>query len=150
MKKFQMQEQAQFQTYEEQQQLSSQNDNGFATFPSTGSGVSAYLIVDVNADGTVSPVQAGSQGIGVTQEDIPGPGANLSASGTPYYGRVKLWTAPGTFMIQTTGTGITPGNTYQIISGGQVGVSAGGVTAVKAIVVGPNANGAVTEFVSQL
>jgi hypothetical protein len=129
--------------------MASQNDYGVRTFPSTGSGVSAFLVVDVNADGTISAVAPGATGIGVTQEDVPGPGSNLSPSGTPYYGRVKLWSAPGTFMIQASGTAITCGNSYTIISGGFVGVSASGVTAVRSIDTQGNgiaANGIICEF----
>lgn len=131
--------------------MASQNDNGFATFQASPSFISAFTVVDLNADGTISPVQGGanpSQGIGVAQEDIPVTNsANLAPA---YYGRIKLWTAPGTFQVMTNGGAITPGNTYNLISGGVAGVSAGAVTAFKAVTAGAASAGAVVEFVSLL
>lgn len=143
-----IQSQALSQSYAEQQQMSSQNDNGIATFQASPSFISAYTVVDVNADGTITNVVAGSQGIGVAQEDIPvNSTANLAAA---YYGKIKLWTAPGTFMVMTNGGAITPGNQYQLISGGTVGASAGGVTAVKALQAGAAAAGVIVEFAGLL
>lgn len=129
-----------------------QNDSGFDTFQASPSFISAYTVVDVNADGTISPVQGNtSYGIGVAQEDIPYNSPDIvSPNPTPaYYGKVKLWTAAGTFMIMSAGgTLITPGNSYNLISGGTVGVSAGGITAVKALQPGANGAGVIVEFQS--
>jgi hypothetical protein len=102
--------------------MASQNDSGFRTFLLTGSaGISAFQAVNVNVDGTISPCANAVKGIGVINEA-------LGTSTPNQYGKVKLWTAAGTFMLACTGTPITPGNTYSIVTNGYAGVATGSVT----------------------
>jgi len=122
--------------------MASQNESGIRTFVASGA-ISAYLAVDVQADGTITPVAGNaSVGIGVTQEDIADGG----------YGQVRLWTAPGTFMIQATGSAITPGTAYAIVTGGYAAAVNGtfGPASLKAINAAVASNGIVVEFASNL
>ena len=87
--------------------MASQNDNGFRSFIASPA-ISAFLVVDVLADGSISPAAGGvTQGIGVLQQDCAAGG----------YGQVKLFTAPGTFRVQSTVL-VTAGNNYSIATGG--------------------------------
>ena len=115
--------------------MSSQNDNGFKTYLASGA-VSAFIAVNIQSDGTITAAN-GARGMGVTQEDI--------ADGS--YGAVKLWSAPGTFMIQASGTAITTGTSYSIITGGYAGVTGTGYAAyLIAQQGGVASNGIVLEF----
>jgi len=119
--------------------MASQNDLGFASFLATGA-ISAFCVVDIQSDGTINVAANGAVGIGVLQEDVP----------VGYYGRVKLWTAPGTVMAAVSGTAVTPGTTYSIITGGFIG-PVNGTTApayLKALQSGVASNGIVLEFIS--
>jgi hypothetical protein len=122
--------------------MSSQIDTNFRSFlVSTGSsGISAYLAVAIQSDGTITPANAASgfPGHGILQEDVP----------AGYYGRVKLWTGAGTFLAQASGTAITPGTQYTVITGGFAGVTASGNTTPWLVALGSAvaSNGIVAEF----
>ena len=117
--------------------MASQNDIGFKTFQASPA-VSQFIAVEVQSDGTITPASAGSRGVGVTQSNVPA-AAYLS---------VKLWSAPGTFMLQVTGTAISPGNQYAITSGGFVTVTGTGCVTpqVQAFGSAVASNGIVADF----
>lgn len=116
--------------------MSSQNDLGFASFLASGA-ISAYIAVDVQTDGTIKACANGIRGIGILQEDAAD--AN--------YARVKLWTAPGTFMVQVSGTAVTPATTYSIITGGYAGaVTTGNPAYLRGLSNGVASNGIELEF----
>lgn len=122
--------------------MASQNDTGWKTYQVTGTaGLSAFLVVDLQADGTIAAAANNTKGIGVLQEAV---GFTVPTS----YGRVKLWSAPGTFMIQATGTAITPGTTYSVVTGGYAGAT--GTAFIKANAAGVASNGIVVEFVADI
>ena len=101
--------------------MASQNESGFRTFELTGSaGISAFQAVNVNNDGTISACANGVKGIGVVQEAL----GTIPAT---QYGKVKLWSAPGTFMLIASNTSVTAGSQYSIITGGFVGTVTGGL-----------------------
>lgn len=114
--------------------MASQNDNGYATFVASGA-LTAYTAVNVQSDGTIKVCADNVRGVGILQEDVVDGG----------YGRVKLWTAPGTFMAQVSGSAVTVGTTYNIITGGYVGVSTG-TAFVRALQSGVASNGITLEF----
>lgn len=115
--------------------MASQNDNGFATYVASGA-ISAFRVVDVQSDGTITGAN-GTRGIGVTQEDAIDGGYTL----------VKLWSAPGTFMAQASGTAITSGTVYSVITGGYIGATGTGYASyVKALQNGVASNGITVEF----
>jgi hypothetical protein len=115
--------------------MASQNDSGFATYVASGA-LSAYRAVDVQSDGTIGYAN-GTRGLGVLQEDVVDAG----------YGLVKLWTAPGTFMAAVTGTAITSGTTYSIVTSGLIGATATGYSAyVKGTQNAVASNGIIVEF----
>jgi hypothetical protein len=115
--------------------MASQNDNGFATYVASGA-LSAFRAVDVQSDGTIGYANA-NRGIGVLQSDVVDAG----------YGTVKLWTAAGTFMLAATGTAITPGTTYSIVTSGYVGATTTGYSAyVKGLQTAVASNGITVEF----
>ena len=114
--------------------MASQNDNGFKSFIASGA-VSAYRIIDVLSDGTITAAANNTKGIGVTQEDIAD--AN--------YGSVKLWSAPGSFMVAASGSAITAATSYGTITGGFVGTVT--TSRYEALVSAVASNGIVTEFV---
>ena len=122
--------------------MSSQNESGLRTFLASGA-ITAFLAVDVQSDGTITPC-AGSAavGVGVTQADV------LAGS----YVNVRLWTSPGTFMIQTTGSAVTPGTTYAIVTGGYAGAVNGtfGPANLIGLESGVASNGIVLEFSSKM
>jgi len=122
--------------------MSSQNDSGFATFQASGA-ISAYKAVALQSDGTITPAAGnGALGIGILQEDAADAG----------YARVKLWTAPGTFMIMATNTAITPATTYAIVTGGFAGVVNGTFAPASLIGLqsGVASSGIIVEFLSTL
>ena len=122
--------------------MSTQNDLGFRTFQASGA-ISAYLVVDVQSDGTIKAAAGGvTQGIGVLQQDIADAG----------YGGVKLWTAPGTFMAQVSGTAITPGTEYAVITGGYIGTRTATTwpTAVGGLQAGVASAGIIVEFIGKV
>lgn len=116
--------------------MSSQNDIGFKSFLASGA-ISAYVAVDVQSDGTIKACANGVLGVGVLQED--------AADGN--YASVKLWSAPGTFMVAISGTSVTPATTYSIITGGYAGtVTTGNSAFLKGLSAGVASNGLVKEF----
>ena len=122
--------------------MSTQNDLGFRTFQASGA-ISAYLVVDVQTDGTIKAAAGGvTQGIGILQQDVADAG----------YGGVKLWTAPGTFMAQVSGTAITPATEYAVITGGYIGTRTATTwpTAVAGLQAGVASAGIIVEFISKL
>lgn len=122
--------------------MASQNENGHRTFQASGA-ISAYRAVTNQSDGTITYTAGnGDKGIGVSQIDIAD--AN--------YGDVKLWTAPGTFMIQATGSAITPATTYAIVTGGYAGAVNGtfGPASLTAVQAGVASNGITLEFIKNL
>ena len=114
--------------------MASQNSNGFKSFLASGA-ISAYRVIDVQSDGTITTAANNAKGIGVLQEDAAD--AN--------YTSVKLWSAPGSFMVAVSGSAITPGTNYGVITGGYVGVVT--TPRVIALVSAVASNGIITEFV---
>lgn len=120
--------------------MSSQNDLGFVSLLATV-GISAFIAVDLNSDGSISPAvgTGGFRGAGVTQE------AGIAGR----YLNIKLWSASGTQLLTVSpGYTITPGNTYGI-SNGYVAVVAtpGQATAsIEAFQAGVSSSGIVLEF----
>lgn len=114
--------------------MASQNDLGFATLQATAA-VSAYRVVAIQSDGTIAVAGLEAKGIGVTQED--------ATAGS--YCLVKLWNAPGTFLVGVTGSAVTPATTYTTVTGGYIGttVTTARVVALEAAVA---SNGIVAEF----
>jgi hypothetical protein len=116
--------------------MASQNDLGFKSFLASGA-ISAYVAVDVQTDGTIKACANGVSGVGVLQEDAAD--AN--------YAQVKLWSAPGTFLVSVSGTAVTPATTYSIITGGYAGpVTTGNTAVLKALGAAVASNGIVQEF----
>jgi len=114
--------------------MASQNDMGFKPFQASGA-ISAYRIVALQSDGTITPAAADAKGIGVTQED--------ASDGS--YCNVKLWSAPGTFKVTVSGTAVTPASTYGTIIGGYAGTTptTSRFTAIGSAVA---SNGVIVEF----
>jgi len=71
----------------------SENGSGYKTFQATAVALEAHVRVAVDSNGLISVAAATDLDIGVTVEAI-------AASG---YGTVKLWSAPGTFLVQVAG-----------------------------------------------
>lgn len=116
--------------------MATQNDIGFKSLAACGA-ISAFVAVDIQSDGTIAACGLGTKGVGITQED--------ASDGS--YCNVKLWTAPGTFMIQASGTAITAGTTYSIATGGYAGiVTTGAAAIVKALETGVASNGITLEY----
>jgi hypothetical protein len=117
--------------------MSAQLDNGFKSFLASGA-ISAYIAVDIQTDGTIKASANGVRGIGVLQED--------AADGK--YASVKLWTAPGTFMVAVSGTAVTAATTYSVITGGFAGAVNGTVAPafIKGLSNAVASNGIVIEF----
>jgi hypothetical protein len=89
--------------------MNTQNDSGFRTFQATAVALEAFVRVTVDSNGLISAAGASDVGIGVTQEAI-------AASG---YGNVKLFGAPGTFLMQTAGP-VTRGAALYAAAAGEV------------------------------
>lgn len=86
-----------------------ENTTGYKTFQATATALAAYVRVIVDANGLISVAAATDNAIGVTTEAI-------AASG---YGRVKLFSAPGTFNF-TASTAITRGAALYPTAAGRV------------------------------
>jgi hypothetical protein len=91
--------------------MSSQNDIGFKSFLASGA-LSAFTVVNIQADGTIKVAANNTRGIGVLQEDAAD--AN--------YASVKLWSAPGTHMAAISASAVTAATAYGVITGGYIGV----------------------------
>jgi hypothetical protein len=65
---------------------------------------------------------------------------------------VKLWTAPGTFLIQATGSAVTAGTAYAIVTGGFAAAVNGtfGPAKLQALQAGVASNGITLEFAFKL
>ena len=88
--------------------MSTQNDNGFRTFQSSGA-LSAFIVVDIQTDGTIKAAAGGTaQGIGVLQQDVADAG----------YAQVKLWTGAGSFLCAFT----SAASPYAVVTNGLLGV----------------------------
>lgn len=116
--------------------MSSQNDLGFVSLLAT-TGISAFVAVDLNSDGSISPTVTG-KGCGVTQE-----GAIAGR-----YINVKLWTAPGTVLLTVSpGQTVTPGVGYTVSGGYACATGTGIVTpTIEAFQAGVASAGIVLEF----
>ncbi len=94
--------------------MSTQNITGVKDFIISGTSLSAYRVVSINSDLTVSyAATTGAAGIGVLESD----GSSTYLSG---HVPVRLWTAPGTIMASCTGQPITAGNTLYVTTSGQL------------------------------
>jgi hypothetical protein len=113
--------------------MSSQNENGFKSFLASGA-ISAFTVVNVQADGTIKVAANNTRGIGVLQEDAAD--AN--------YASVRLWTAGGTHMAAISGSAVTAATLYGVITGGYVGVVT--LTHFTALESAADGDGTVVEF----
>ncbi len=86
-----------------------ENNTGYKTFQATGSAIAAYLRVKVDSNGLISVAGATENAVGVTTEAV-------AASG---YGNVKLFNAPGTYLV-TAGAAIARGARLFPLAGGKV------------------------------
>ena len=119
--------------------MASQNDNGFRSFIASPA-ISAFLVVDVLADGSISPAAGGvTAAVGVLQQDCAAGG----------YGQVKLFTAPGTFMIQTTAL-VTAGNNYSVATGGYASLVTGTTFPIALQALSSGAVSSTIEFAGKL
>ena len=73
--------------------MKSENRSGQKTFPTGGSDIGAFVRVVIDSSGVVSAAGDDAAGIGVTTEAAAGPG----------WATVKLWSASGTWQIETAG-----------------------------------------------
>ena len=116
--------------------MSSQNDLGFKSFVASGA-LSAYTVVNIQSDGTIKATANNVKGLGILQED--------AADGN--YASVKLFSAPGTFMIAVSGSATTSATTYEVITGGFASAGASTGTALfRALSSSVSSNGRVIEF----
>ena len=119
--------------------MASQNDNGFRTFQASGA-ISAFLVVDVISGGTISAAAGGvTAAIGVLQQDCADGG----------YGQVKLFTAPGTFMVQTAVL-VTAGNNYSVATGGYASTVTGTTFPIALQALSSGAISSTIEFAGKL
>jgi len=86
-----------------------ENNTGYKAFTATAVAIAAYIRVKVDSAGLISVAGAAENAIGVTTEAI-------AASGT---GTVKLFSAPGTYLM-TTGAAIARGARLFPIAAGKV------------------------------
>jgi hypothetical protein len=114
--------------------MSSQNDIGFKSFLASGA-LTAFTVVNVQADGTIKVAANNTRGIGVLQEDAAD--AN--------YASVKLWSAPGTHMAAISASAVTAATAYGVITGGYIGVVT--LTHVTALESAADGDGTVIEVV---
>jgi hypothetical protein len=73
--------------------MTSENTSGYKTFQATAVAIEAHVRVTQDANGLISAAGETDLDVGVTQEAV-------AASG---YGTVKLWSAPGTYLVQAAG-----------------------------------------------
>lgn len=100
--------------------MTTENSTGFKAFTATAVAIAAHKRVKVDSNGLISVAAAAEGAIGVTTEYI-------AASGT---GTVKLWTAPGTFLV-TANAAITRGSQLYPTASGNVDDS--GTTALPLV-----------------
>jgi hypothetical protein len=71
----------------------SENTSGYRTFQAGGNAIAAFVRVVFDGNGRIWACGANETGVGVTIAPIPANG----------YGSVKLWSAPGTFVLTAYG-----------------------------------------------
>jgi len=86
-----------------------ENNTGYKTFQATAVAIAAYIRVKVDSNGLISVAAAAENAIGVTTEAV-------AASG---YGNVKMWSAPGTYLV-TAGAAIARGARLFPLAAGKV------------------------------
>lgn len=86
-----------------------ENSSGYRAFTATAVALAAYIRVKVDSAGLISVAGATDNAIGVTTEAI-------AASGT---GNVKLFSAPGTYLV-TAGAAIARGARLYPLAAGKV------------------------------
>lgn len=87
----------------------SENSSGYKTFQATAAAIGLGIRVKVDSNGLISVAGATDAAIGVTTEAVASSG----------YGNVKLWTAPGTFLV-TAGAAIARGAQLYPLASGKV------------------------------
>lgn len=87
----------------------SMNDTGFMTFTATAAAIAPYVRVQVDGNGLISAAGATDSAIGITIQDV-------AASGS---GTVKLFSAPGTFLL-TASAAVTRGAVLYPTASGRV------------------------------
>jgi len=118
--------------------MASNNQSGFKTFQAAVT-IGKGIAVTVQSDGTVTPTAGSADtGIGITDEEFAQNG----------YGDVRLWSSAGTFNLQVTGSAVTVGTTYAIVTNGYAGAVNGtfGPASLIALESGVASNGIVLEF----
>lgn len=93
--------------------MTTSNSSGFRTFQATAVAIGAFKRVKVDSGGLISVCTGAEAAVGVTQEAI-------ALSG---YGTVKLFNAPGTFLMCanaaiTRGNSVYPANSGNITGAG--------------------------------
>jgi hypothetical protein len=104
--------------------MTTENTTGFRTFQATAAAIAQAIRVKVDSNGLISAAGATDAAIGVTIEAV-------AASG---YGNVKLFNAPGTFLV-TAGAAITRGAVLYPLASGKVddaGTTVMGLVALEA------------------
>ncbi|MBL9135299.1 MAG: hypothetical protein JNK85_05500 [Verrucomicrobiales bacterium] len=86
-----------------------ENSTGFMTFQATAAAIAQAIRVKVDSNGQISAAAATDAAVGVTTEAV-------AASG---WGTVKLFSAPGTFLV-TAGAAITRGTQLYPLAAGKV------------------------------
>jgi hypothetical protein len=86
-----------------------ENTTGYRTFQATATALAPYARVLVDANGLISVAGATDSAIGVTTDAVAAGG----------YGRVKLFSAPGTFLLTASGA-ITRGAALYPTAAGRV------------------------------
>lgn len=109
----------------------SYNDTGFKTFLTAGA-ITQGARVKLSAENTIVVAGAGEQSIGVA----------LEACASGGYCTVKMYTAPGTFMVQTDAAIAVNSEVYGAASG-QVSSSASGAKIFKILKASSGAGGLV-------
>lgn len=100
------------------------NETGIKTFQATAVAIAPYIRVKVDSNGLISVAGATDNAVGVTLE-------NVAASG---YGSVKLFSAPGTYLV-TAGAAIARGALLYPLAAGKVddtGTTAIGLVSLEA------------------
>lgn len=73
--------------------MATENSTGYRTFTATATAISANRVVQHDSSGNISLAGADNDNIGVLAEDVAASGKGL----------VKLWSAPGTFLVSAAG-----------------------------------------------
>lgn len=89
--------------------MTTENSSGWKTFQATAAAIGQAIRVKVDSNGLISAAGATDAAIGVTVEAVASSG----------YGTVKLFSAPGTFLM-TAGAAIARGGTLYPLASGKV------------------------------